>query len=95
MPLGRKAMLLSGGFKGLLALERSGKLKERLLRLGVVARVCYPNGTIKPVLRWRASPLVYALDDVSFAIDRSVGAVERVGQQVLGQAVSWLTSRNR
>jgi hypothetical protein len=91
LPLGKKGLLLSGGLKGLLALEKSGKLKERLLRLGVAARVCYPDGTIQPVLRYRATPLTHALDDMSFAIDRSVGAIERAGQNVLSSVIGRLT----
>lgn len=91
LPLGKKGLLLSSGFKGLLALEKSGKMKERLLRLGVAARVCYPDGTIQPVLRYRATPLTHALDDMSLAIDRSVGAIERAGQHVFGAIISRVT----
>lgn len=83
MPFGLKGFLVSSGLKGLMALEKTGKLESRLLRLGVAARVCYPSGHIERVARARASPLVHALDDVSFLIDRSVGAVERTGQRAI------------
>jgi hypothetical protein len=52
-----------------------------LLRLGVAARVCWPSGIIQPVLRAGATPLQAALDEMSFAVDRGVGALERAGQQ--------------
>jgi hypothetical protein len=83
LPFGLKGFLVSSGVKGLLALEKTGKLESRLLRLGVAARVCYPTGHIDKVARLRASPLVHALDDMSFIIDKSVGAVERTGQRAL------------
>lgn len=90
LPIGVKGLLLSAGIKGLMTLEKSGALQRRLLALGVAARVCYPSGRIQPVLRARATPLQAALDDMSFAIDRGVGAVERAGQKAIKDLVAAL-----
>ncbi len=93
LPIGVKGLLLSAGLKGLMALEKSGSLQRRLLNLGVAARICYPSGRIQPVLRASATPLQAALDDMSFAIDRGVGAVERVGQKALKDLIGALLPR--
>lgn len=87
LPLGLKALLLSAGIKGVLSLEKLGHLRLGLLRLGVAARVCYPSGRIQPVLRAGAAPWRHALDEVSFSIDRTVGAIERTGQAAIKRAV--------
>jgi hypothetical protein len=91
LPLGLKGMLIGGGVKALLSLEKSGKLRDRLLRLGVAARVCYPSGTIRPVLRNHASPLRHAYEDVSFMIDQAVGTVERKGQAAIKRVIEKVT----
>jgi hypothetical protein len=83
LPFGWRAALASAGIKGLLALEKSGRLPTRLLELGVGARVCWPSGLIRPVLRRGAPPWRQAVDDVSFAVDRGIGAIERTGQRAL------------
>lgn len=83
LPLGWKGFLVAGGVKGLLSLEKRGRLKQRLLRFGVSARVCYPSGRIQPVVRSQGTPLQHAFDDVSFLVDRTIGAVERKGQAAL------------
>ncbi len=83
LPFGLRAFLASAGVKGLMALEKRGVLKDRLLKLGVAARVCWPSGAIQPILRNNATPLQAALDEMSFTVDRGVGAVERFGQQAL------------
>ena len=88
LPLGIRAFLIAGGVKAILSLERRGKLQERLLDLGVSARVCYPDGTIKQVVRLNASPLRLAFEDVSFLIDKSVGSVERRGQALIKDVIS-------
>jgi len=95
LPLGVRGLLVSSGVKGLMALEKSGRLRERLLRLGVAARVCYPSGRIEPVIRTDASPLVHALEDMSFAIDRGIGAAERIGQRALKAVVGAVVSRGK
>jgi hypothetical protein len=93
LPFGMRAFLVSAGLKGLMALEKYGKLRERLLTVGVAARVCWPSGVIQPVLRASASPLQAALDEMSFAVDRGVGAIERVGQQALRDMLGLLMGR--
>lgn len=95
LPFGLRAFIASAGLKGLLALEKKGVLRDRLLRLGVAARVCWPSGIIQPVLRANATPFQAALDEMSFAVDRGVGAVERVGQQALRDLLGVITGRNR
>ncbi|HEY4220127.1 MAG TPA: hypothetical protein VGO62_02270 [Myxococcota bacterium] len=93
LPFGLRAFVASAGLKGLLALEKHGVLRDRLLRLGVAARVCWPSGVIQPVLRRNATPLEAALDEMSFALDRGVGAVERLGQQALRDVLALLTGQ--
>jgi hypothetical protein len=88
LPFGWRAAVASAGVKGLLALEQSGRLPTRLLELGVGARVCWPSGLIRPVLRRGAAPWRQAVDEMSFAVDRGVGAVERTGQRALREVVS-------
>ncbi|MCP4498380.1 MAG: hypothetical protein GY822_00230 [Deltaproteobacteria bacterium] len=92
LPLGLKGFLLSGAVKGLLSFEKRNLLPKMLLRMGVAARVCFPDGTIRQVVREHASPLVFALDDVSFLIDQSVGTIERVGQRALKKAYKVVAS---
>lgn len=87
MPFGLKAALASAGIKGLLALEKSGRLPTKLLEYGVGARVCWPSGRIQPVLRKNATPWQAAVDDMSFALDRGVGAVERTGQRAFREVM--------
>ena len=91
LPLGLRGLLLASGVKGIMSLEKAGHLKERLLRLGVAARVCYPDGTVQPVLRLKAAPMMHAFEDMSFAIDRSVGAMERAGQRALRKVIERVT----
>jgi hypothetical protein len=93
LPFGLRAFVASAGLKGLLALEKRGKIRQRLLRMGVAARVCWPSGAIQPVLRANATPLQAALDEMSFAVDRGVGAVERVGQQALRDVLAVVLGR--
>lgn len=93
MPFGLKAALASAGIKGLLALEKSGKIPTQLLELGVGARVCWPSGLIQPVLRKNAAPWQAAVDDMGFALDRGVGAVERAGQRVLRDVLAVFSDR--
>lgn len=93
LPFGFKAFLASAGIKGLLALEKSGKVPTRLLELGVGARVCWPSGQIAPVLRANAAPWQAAVDDMSFLLDRGVGAVERGGQRALREVVNLFVER--
>ena len=95
LPFGLRAFLVSAGLKGLLALEKKGILRDRLLKIGVAARVCWPSGVIQPVLRANATPLQAALDEMSFAVDRGVGAVERAGQQALRDVLGMITGRGR
>jgi hypothetical protein len=87
LPFGWRAALASAGIKGLLALEKSGRLPTTLLELGVGARVCWPSGLIRPVLRRGAPPWRQAVDDVSFAVDRGIGAIERTGQRALREVL--------
>lgn len=86
-PFGKKGMILGASIKGLLSLDKRGRLNQaetaRLLAHGVVARVCYPDGTIYAVCRAEASPWQAAVDDMAFTVDSAVGAVERVGQKAL------------
>lgn len=95
LPFGLRAFVVSAGLKGLLALEKRGVLRERLLKLGVAARVCWPSGAIQPVLRANATPMQAALDEMSFAVDRGVGAVERMGQQALRDLLGLVTGKPR
>jgi hypothetical protein len=95
LPFGLRAFVASAGLKGLLLLEKKGVLRGRLLRVGVAARVCWPSGAIQPVLRANATPLQAALDEMSFAVDRGVGAMERIGQQALRDLFGAITGRNR
>jgi hypothetical protein len=88
LPFGLRAALAAGGIKGLLALEKSGRIPTRLLEYGVGARVCWPSGTIQPVRRKHAPPWQQAVDEMSFAFDRGVGAVERGGQRALRSVAS-------
>lgn len=87
LPFGLKAALASGGIKGLLALERSGKIPTKILEYGVGARVCWPSGTIQPVRRRNAAPWQQAFDEMSFTFDRGVGAVERAGQSAIREVM--------
>ena len=93
LPLGLRGMLLAGGVKALLSLEKRGRLRGRLLSLGVAARVCYPNGKIRPVLHNQAGPLRHAYEDVAFLIDQAVGGVERRGQTAIKRVVQKVTDR--
>jgi hypothetical protein len=87
LPFGWRAALASAGIKGLLALEKSGRIPTKLLELGVGARVCWPSGLIRPVLRRGAPPWQRAVDDMAFAVDRGIGAVERGGQRALREVL--------
>ncbi len=88
LPFGWRAALAAAGIKGLLALEKSGRLPTRLLELGVGARVCWPSGAIRPVIRRGAPAWQQAIDEMNFVVDRGVGAVERTGQRALREVVS-------
>jgi hypothetical protein len=60
-------------------------LTERLLRMGVAAQVCWPNGAIRPVRRFGRTPLQGALEDARFRVDSAIGAGSRaVTQSALG-----------
>ena len=93
VPFGLKAILASAGIKGLLALEKSGRIPTKLLELGVGARVCWPSGNIQPVLRANPAPWQAAVDDMAFALDRGVGAVERTGQRALREVLGLFIER--
>jgi hypothetical protein len=93
LPFGMRAFIASAGLKGLMTLEKKGMIPARLLKLGVAARVCWPSGQIQPVLRANATPLQAALDEMSFAVDRGVGAVERMGQRALRDVLNVLLGR--
>ena len=95
LPFGLKAALAAGGIKGLLALEKSGRIPTKILESGVGARVCWPSGAIRPVRREHAPPWQQAVDDMSFAFDRGVGAVERGGQRALRGVVSLFVEPRR
>jgi hypothetical protein len=95
MPFGLKAALAAGGIKGLLALEKSGRLPTKLLEYGVGARVCWPSGVIQPVRRRAAQPWQQAADEMSFVLDKGVGVVERSGQRVLREVMSLLVDPPR
>jgi hypothetical protein len=88
LPFGWRSALAAAGIKGLLSLEKSGRLPTRLLEVGVGARVCWPSGLIRPVLRRGAPPWRQAVDEMSFVVDRGVGAVERTGQRALREVLS-------
>lgn len=90
LPFGYRSLLAATGIKALLSLEKRGRLRQRLIRMGVAARVCYPSGSIQPVLRTRGSPIEYALDDASFLIDRTLGSIERRGQAAVRRALQRL-----
>jgi hypothetical protein len=91
MPFGLRAFLVSAGVKGLLSLEKAKKLEPRLLQLGVAARVVFPSGQIRIVRRYKPTPWEAALEDMSFAVDRGVGAVERAGQRLVKSAIARIT----
>jgi hypothetical protein len=88
LPFGWRAALASVGVKGLLSLEKSGRLPTRLLELGVGARVCWPSGVVRPVVRRGAPAWQQAVDEMNFVVDRGVGAVERTGQRALREVLS-------
>jgi hypothetical protein len=90
LPLGWRSALAAAGVKGLLALEKAGRIPTGLLEYGVGARVCWPSGLIRPVLRRGARPWQRAVDDMNFALDRGIGAIERTGQRALREIVSRL-----
>lgn len=50
---------------------------DHLLRVGVAARVAWPDGTVRPVRRYQASGLREVVDDATFAIDRAMGVAAR------------------
>lgn len=87
LPLGVRGMLLSSGVKALLSLEKKGRIPTNFLRIGTAARVCYPSGAVRPVIRLGASPLSAAAEDVSFLLDQGVGAVERAGQRAIRRLI--------
>lgn len=87
LPLGIRGLLLSAGIKGVLAMEKLGHLRLGILRLGVAARVCYPTGKIQPVLRAGAPPWRQAFEEMSFSIDKTVGLVERSGQDAVRKII--------
>lgn len=93
LPFGMRSFIASAGLKGVMLLEKRGLLPRNLLRVGVAARVCWPSGQIQPVLRAGASALQAAVDEMSFAVDRGVGALERAGQQGLREAMKAVFQR--
>ena len=95
LPFGMRSFLASAGLKGVMMLEKKGVLPKNLLRLGVAARVCWPSGQIQPVLRAGASALQAALDEMSFVIDRGVGAIERAGQEGYREVLKAFLQRPR
>jgi hypothetical protein len=94
LPLGRRAFFISAGIKGLMWLENQDILPTRLLDKGVAVRVCYPDGQIRPVMRLSASPSAQALSEVGFMIDKSVGRLERKGQQIAKRIFALLGSND-
>ena len=94
LPLGKRAFFISAGLKGLMWLENQEMVPTRLLEKGVAVRICYPDGTIKPVLRAQASPSAQAMSEVGFIIDKSVGALERKGQQIAKHLFKLLGSKD-
>jgi hypothetical protein len=93
LPFGMRAFLASAGMKGIMMLEKKGILPKNLLRVGVAARVCWPSGVIQPILRAGASALQAAVDEMSFAVDRGVGAIERAGQQAFKDTIAAIFQR--
>ena len=94
LPLGRRAFFISAGLKGLMWLENQEILPTRLLERGVAVRVCYPDGRIRPVMRINASPGAQAMSEVGFMIDKSVGQLERKGQQIAKRIFALLGSND-
>ena len=82
LPLGKRAFFISAGLKGLMWLENQEILPTKLLEKGMAIRICYPDGTIKPITPVNSSPGAKAMNEVGFMIDKSVGALERKGQQI-------------
>lgn len=95
LPLGRRAMFVSAGLKGLMWLEKQNHIPTKLLETGVAVRVCYPNGDIHPVFPERASPAARAVGEVGFILDKSVGYVERQGQSLARRLFSLLGDGDR
>jgi hypothetical protein len=93
MPFGMRALLLGAAVKGVLSLEKVATLAPRLLRLGVAARVCYPDGRIAMVRRIHSTPLQRAVEQMSFALDRGVGRVERTGQLAVKRVIDAVLPR--
>jgi hypothetical protein len=50
---------------------------ERLLRMGVAARICWPNGEVRPVRRYRREGYRRVIDEATFQVDRAIGAAAR------------------
>lgn len=92
LPLGRRAFFISAGLKGLMWLENQEMIPTRLLEKGVAIRVCYPDGSIKPVMRNHATPGERAVGEVGFMLDKSVGYLERQGQALAKRLFSLLGS---
>lgn len=57
--------------------QTEAAILDRLLRIGVAARVCWPNGEVRAVRRYQASGLREVVDDATFQIDRAVGVAAR------------------
>jgi hypothetical protein len=53
------------------------EILERLLRVGVAARVCWPDGEVRAVRRYLGAGVQEVVDDASFQIDRAVGVAAR------------------
>lgn len=60
-------------------------LTDRLLRMGIAAQVCWPDGTIRPVRHFTRTALQGTLEDASFRVDSALGAASRaVTKSALG-----------
>lgn len=69
-------------------------LTDRLLRVGVSAQVCWPNGDIRPVRHFTRTPLQGALEDASFRVDSALGKASRaVAPSALGALQSKLVDK--
>ena len=65
-------------------------ISTRLLEKGVAVRVCFPDGTIRPVLPFRANAGERALGEMGFAVDKTIGMIERQGQTLARRFFSLL-----
>ncbi len=50
---------------------------DRLLRMGVSAQICWPNGVIRPIRHHTRTPLQGAIEDASLRVDTVLGKAAR------------------